>query len=148
MKAYDASYWDDSFKPKKPTRPLPKEENNKRIKDSAEIHAWEMKNKPSFLEKMMMGFLDRNHIMYEFQKIFYIAGKNKYITQYFIADFYVPQRRTIVEVDGKFHKEQTKQDQIRTQLIKKHYKRTFVVRVTYNDFKNPKKLEDLVKRLK
>lgn len=144
----NANYWDNSFKPSKPTRSLPKKENNEKIQDSAEINAYMMKNNPSFLEKMMMQFLNTNHISFEFQKIFYIAGKNNYITQYFIADFYIPAKKTIIEVDGKFHQKQSKEDKKRTMLIKEHYKKVKVLRMTYNDIHNPRKLEDLLKRIK
>lgn len=148
MHVYSVNDWNDDFKPKKPSVQLKKEENNERITDSAEIHAWEMRRNPSFLEKMMKEFLDNHGINYEFQKIFYIAGKNNYITQYFIVDFYIPNKKLILEVDGKFHKEQAKQDNKRTLLIKEHYRKTKVIRFTYKDMMNSKKLSELLKRLK
>ena len=149
--AYRTNFWENDWgnnRPRKPIRKLKKEVNNERMQDSAEVNAWWMRRNPSFLEKMMMEFLDNNHIQYEFQKIFYIAGKNKYIEQYYIADFYIPSRRTIIEVDGKFHEQQKKYDSKRTELIKQYHKKVKVIRIKYPDFKNAKKLNDLLTRIK
>lgn len=148
MRTFDASYWDDNFKPKKPSVSLPKKENNEKMKESAELHAWEMRQKPSYLEKMMIGFLKAHNIIdYEFQKIFYIAGKNQYITQYYIADFYFPSKKLILEVDGKFHNKQIKQDNRRTQILKQYYRKIKVIRFTYSDFSNEKKMMELLQKL-
>ena len=47
---------------------------------------------------------------YEEQKIFYIYADDGWIVRYFIADFYIPEKELIIEVDGKFHNEQKKKD--------------------------------------
>lgn len=146
--AYRVNYWEDDWSrnPKRPSRRLKKEVNNEKIKESAEIHAWEMRIKPSWLEKQMMEFLDNHSIKYEFQKIFYIADKNQYIQRYFIADFFIPDRNLIIEMDGKFHKEQIKYDKMRTELIKEHYRKIKVIRFTYNDVVNMG-WENMLKRI-
>lgn len=125
--------WDNKSKTRVPTRKLRKEDNNKRMEDSAEIHAWEMRNNPSWLEKQMMEFLDNHSIKYEFQKIFYINDKNGYKQRYFIADFFIPDRNLIIEMDGKQHLNQVDYDNKRTALIKEHYRKTKVIRFTYKD---------------
>ena len=125
--------WDSKSKTRVLTRRLKKEDNNKRMEDSAEIHAWEMRNNPSWLEKQMMEFLDNHNIKYEFQKIFYISGKDGYKQRYFIADFFIPDRNLIIEMDGKQHKEHVEYDNRRTALIKEHYRKIKVVRFTYRD---------------
>lgn len=144
----DGCCLDYAYNPQKRGHTLPKKENNKKLQDSAEVNAWWMRKNPSFLERMMLQFLDNNNIQYEFQKIFYIAGKNNYITRYFIADFYIPSKKVVIEMDGKFHKEQEKQDKRRTALIKDYYKKVKVIRMTYKDMNNPNKLRDLLTRIK
>lgn len=143
---YDAYFWDKNYKPKRYS--LSKNKNNERLKESAEINAEYMKANPSFLEKMVIEFFDSHDVQYEFQKIFYIADKYQYIKRYFIADFYIPAKKLIVEADGKYHEERKKYDEWRTQVIKEHYRKVKVLRVTYNDLKNGIKLQKLLHRVK
>ena len=81
-------------------------EHNKELITSALFRAEDMKTWPSPLEKRMKGFLDKYDIPYEEQKIFYIVADDGWIIRYYIADFYVPDSKVIIEVDGKFHEDQ------------------------------------------
>lgn len=147
MITLDAVTWSYN-KPRKPLKSYSKTENNKRMQDSAELHAEEMRLQPSPLEKMMQEFLNNHNIKYEFQKIFYIAGRDRYITQYYIADFYIPSKKLIIEMDGKFHNKQKKADYKRTETIRNHYKKVKVIRFAYYDMQSVKKLSELLERLK
>ncbi len=146
MNTYNANYWGDNFEPNRMSPFEDVEKHNKKMIDSAEFHASNMKENPSYLEKIMMEFLDNHNIKYEFQKIYYIK-KKKSIHRYFIVDFYIPHRNIIIEVDGKFHKNQVDYDTERTNTIKQHFGKIKVIRFMYEDFSNGK-LEELLSILR
>lgn len=131
--------------------PIPKGPHNKSVRKNAEFHANEMKSNPSWLEKQMIDFLTNHRIYFEFQKIFYIRSSGGFIKQYYIADFYIPKNHTILEVDGKFHNDQVKLDNLRTWNIQKHYPKVRVVRWNASDFhsyNNMKKLLEVLREKK
>lgn len=109
----------------------------------ARERAAKMRANPSWLEKIMMSFLDDRGVRYEFQKILYIMSDKNNVSRYYIVDFYIPDKNLIVEVDGKFHDDQIEKDDKRTMDIKRHYSGIELVRVTYGDFKSPKMLDRL-----
>ena len=126
--------------------PIPKEPHNKNVRNNAEGHTFEMRKHPSYLEQKMIELLDSWKVQYEFQKIIYIRSKGGFIKQYYIADFYIPKKHLIIEVDGQFHKEQSSLDELRTKTIQKHYPKITVARwenrdfTCYNSLKQLKKL--------
>lgn len=142
METYSANNWNDNFQPNRISPFEDKEKRNKKMIQSAEFHAQNMKESPSYLEKMMMEFLNNHHIKYEFQKIYYIK-KSHTIQRYFIVDFYVPHANLIIETDGKFHNEQIDYDNQRTLIIKQHFGKIKVLRFNLDDFHNGK-LEELL----
>lgn len=117
--------------------------HNKEIIAQAEYRAGEMIAFPSKLEERMMGFLDDLGICYEFQKIFYIYADDGWIIRYYIADFYVPDKNIIIEVDGKFHDRQRLHDKHRTKMIQEHYPDVEVLRYTWNDLSDSDRIEEL-----
>lgn len=131
--------------------PIPKGPHNQNVRRNAELHAREMKSNPSWLEKQMIEFLTSHNIPFEFQKIFYIRSSGGFIKQYYIADFYIPKNHTILEVDGRFHNDQVKLDNLRTWNIQKHYPKVRVVRWESRDFHsyaNMKKLLEVLREKK
>ena len=126
---------------------VPKSYNNKKMKMSAENNAYDMRANPSYLEKKMMELLNDWKIKYDFQKIFYMRSKGGFIKNYYIADFYIPKRKIILEVDGQFHKDQIEYDEFRTKDIQKHYPNITVVRwenKDFNSYNNLKTLKELL----
>ena len=121
---------------------------NKYMKNVAEKNAKKMMNNPSELEKRMQAFLNRQNILYDFQKIFYLKDRRGKIFQFFIADFYVPDKNIIVETDGKFHENQKEYDEWRTEAIQEYYPHTDVIRWKWGDFNSYTKMKDLLSRLK
>lgn len=117
--------------------------HNKEIIAQAEYRAGEMIAFPSKLEERMMDFLDDLGICYEFQKIFYIYADDGWIIRYYIADFYVPDKNIIIEVDGKFHDRQRLHDKHRTKMIQEHYPDVEVLRYTWNDLSDSDRMEEL-----
>ena len=79
-----------------------KDKINKMVAQAIE-RADKMRNNPSWLEKIMIQFLDDRHVKYHSQRVFYIRDNKDKIKYYYIVDFYIPDKNLIVEVDGKFH---------------------------------------------
>ena len=119
-------------------------EHNREIMLKAEYRANEMTTWPSPLEERMQEFLDRYNIRYESQKIFYIYADDGWIVRYYIADFFIPDRDIITEVDGKFHDDQKQHDRIRTKTIQEQYPEVEVLRYTWNDLSDGDKMLDLL----
>jgi very-short-patch-repair endonuclease len=68
-------------------------------------------------EKTFGQILREYNIEFEFQKIFYYyAGATK---RFYIVDFYVPQQKLIIEIDGGYHNETETQklDEARTDVL-------------------------------
>lgn len=127
-------------------KPINKKRLNReqRIKQ-ANQRADKMRKNPSWLEKIMISFLNDRNVRYQFQRIFCILSNSNNISRYYIADFYIPDKNLIVEVDGKFHDDQIEKDDKRTMDIKNHYPGIELIRVCYSDFQSPEKL-DLLSR--
>lgn len=117
--------------------------HNREMIAQAEYRAGEMVAFPSKLEERMISFLDDLGICYEFQKIFYIYADDGWIIRYYIADFYVPDKNIIIEVDGKFHDRQRLHDKHRTKMIQEHYPDVEVLRYTWNDLSDSDRMEEL-----
>ena len=123
------------------------QEHNREIMASAQFRAEEMKTWPSRLEERMQEFLDGMNIKYEFQKIFYIYADDGWIIRYYIADFYIPDKDIIIEVDGKFHDDQKLHDKNRTKTIQQHYPEVEVLRYTWSDLSDDQKMVELLYKL-
>lgn len=122
-------------------------EHNKEVMYKAIYRANEMKQYPSKLEERMIELLDEQHILYEFQKIFYIYADDGWIQRYYIADFYIPKHRIIIEVDGKFHDDHKQHDKERTRTIQKNYPGVEVLRYKWDDLSDVHKMMELVDRI-
>lgn len=123
------------------------EVHNKEVKRSAEYRANQMKVWPSPLEERMILFLEDNNILFETQKIFYIYADDGWISTYYIADFYIPAKKIIIEVDGKFHDKHKQHDRMRTKEIQNHYPGIEVLRYRWKDLSDTKIMDDLLCRL-
>ena len=123
-------------------------QHNREIIAQAEYRAREMTVFPSKLEERMQVFLEELGIRYEFQKIFYIYANDGWIIRYYIADFYIPDKDMIIEVDGKFHDKQKLHDKIRTAAIQGQYPEVEVLRYTWDDMGDEDKMVELIWKLK
>ena len=121
--------------------------HNREVIASANYRASQMDTWPSPLEERMKEFLDDNDIYYEAQKIFYIYAEDGWIIRYYIADFFVPDRNIIIEVDGKFHDDHKQHDKMRTREIQEQYPEVEVLRYRWKDLSDEEKMEDLLERI-
>ena len=96
-----------SIKPyKEESREESKENTAERYKHILEVNA-------TYAEKLLKTFLT-GKIDFEFQKIIYTDNKH-----FFIADFYIPSKNLIIELDGEYHNDAKQQDKDiwRTKLL-------------------------------
>ena len=96
-----------SIKPyKEESREESKENTAERYKHILEVNA-------TYAERLLKTFLT-GKIDFEFQKIIYTDNKH-----FFIADFYIPSKNLIIELDGEYHNDAKQQDKDiwRTKLL-------------------------------
>ena len=74
----------------KPYKEEPKENTAEYYKHILEVNA-------TYAERLLKTFL-AGKINFEFQKIIYTDNKH-----FFIADFYIPSKNLIIELDGEYH---------------------------------------------
>ena len=87
-----------SIKPyKEESREESKENTAERYKHILEVNA-------TYAERLLKTFLT-GKIDFEFQKIIYTDNKH-----FFIADFYIPSKNLIIELDGEYHNDAKQQD--------------------------------------
>lgn len=91
----------------KPYKEESKENTAEYYKHILEINA-------TYAEKLLKAFLT-GKIDFEFQKIIYTDNKH-----FFIADFYIPSKNLIIELDGEYHDnaKQQEKDIWRTKILK------------------------------
>lgn len=87
-----------------------KEESKENI---AEYYKHILEVNATYAERVLKTFLT-GKIDFEFQKIIYTDNKH-----FFIADFYIPSKNLIIELDGEYHDDvkQQNKDIWRTQLL-------------------------------
>ena len=91
----------------KPYKEEPKENTAEYYKHILEVNA-------TYAERLLKTFLT-GKIDFEFQKIIYTDNKH-----FFIADFYIPSKNLIIELDGEYHDDvkQQEKDIWRTKILK------------------------------
>ena len=94
----------------KPYKEEPREESKE---DTAERYKHILEVNATYAERLLKIFLT-GKIDFEFQKIIYTDNKH-----FFIADFYIPSKNLIIELDGEYHNDVKQQDKDiwRTKLL-------------------------------
>ena len=102
------------------------------LTDSAKHNRAKLIQTATKAEKKFIGILKSNDIKYEFQKICY------YEDSYYIVDFFIPESRLVVEIDGRYHdsSEQQRDDQLRTRRLIKLCNISNVIRFTNDELDN------------
>lgn len=125
-------------------------ELNSIIMNRAKAFRKDLISKCTSAEKNFRSFLDRNFIKYEFQKVIYIRDLVGNIQKFYIADFYLPDIKLIIEVDGEYHKEasQTEADLNREIAIKRAYPNINILRIDNERTSDPSYIEGLIEGYK
>lgn len=102
------------------------------ITDSAKYNRVKLIQTATKAEKKFIGILKSNNIRYDFQKIFY------YEDSYYIVDFFIPELRLVVEIDGRYHdsSKQQRDDQLRTRKLIALCDVRNVIRFTNDELEN------------
>ena len=101
------------------TKPYKNEPIEEQIEESKENIAEHYKHileiNATYAERVLYSFLT-GKIDFEFQKIIYTDNKK----HFFIADFYIPSKNLIIELDGEYHDNIKQQDKDiwRTRILK------------------------------
>ena len=85
----------------KPYKEEPREESKENI---AEHYKHILEVNATYAERLLKTFLT-GKIDFEFQKIIYTDNKH-----FFIADFYIPSKNLIIELDGEYHDNAKRQE--------------------------------------
>ena len=89
----------------KPYKEESKEESKEELKENtAERYKHILEVNATYAERLLKTFLT-GKIDFEFQKIIYTDNKH-----FFIADFYIPSKNLIIELDGEYHDNIKQQD--------------------------------------
>ena len=82
--------------------------------NTAEYYKHILEVNATYAERLLKSFLT-GKIDFEFQKIIYTDNKH-----FFIADFYIPSKNLIIELDGEYHNDVKQQDKDiwRTNVLK------------------------------
>ena len=82
--------------------------------NTAEYYKHILEVNATYAERLLKAFLT-GKIDFEFQKIIYTDNKH-----FFIADFYIPSKNLIIELDGEYHDDakQQEKDIWRTKILK------------------------------
>lgn len=125
-------------------------ELNALIMNRAKLFRKDLISKCTNAERNFRSFLDRNFIKYEFQKIIYIRDCVGNIQKFYIADFYLPDMKLIIEVDGEYHKDllQMEADLNREIDIKRAYPTINILRIDNEKTSNSSYIEGLIEGYK
>lgn len=106
------------------------------LTDSAKFNKAKLTQTATNAEKKFIGILKSNDIKYEFQKICYYEDK------YYIVDFFIPESKIVVEIDGRYHDNSKQQadDELRTRRLIKLCGVSRVIRFTNNELDNVEKV--------
>ena len=92
--------------PKEEPKETPKEKPQEESKENiAEHYKHILEVNATYAERVLYSFLT-GKIDFEFQKIIYTDNKK----HFFIADFYIPSKNLIIELDGEYHDNIKQQD--------------------------------------
>lgn len=94
---------------------------------------------PTSLESRVRDILDRNKVKYSFQKLFYrtVEGYRQYTEAYYIANFWLPGKRLMIDVEPAPRKVGVKSEGLRTFSNDRIYPRAQVLKITERDLDYP-----------
>ena len=125
--------------------PIPTGPHNERTEAYAQEQRNWLRAHPSELERSMRKFLKDYNIEFEFKKIFYIRSSGGFIKQFYIEDFYLPQKRLIISVGHKpFKSRNSKGQDYKEFMLKREYPNLKIVNWSYNDFQLASTMKELL----
>lgn len=130
------------------------EESLKRItslvREEGSRNARIMFTHPTALEREIREILDANGIKYTFQKPLYrfIKGYRHYVESYYIANFWLPSKKIILDVESSFRNASVRSTGVRTYDNEGITPVATVLKIKEEDLKYPAFKEELLALLK
>lgn len=122
----------------------------KNIKEAGIHNSRLMYKFPTELESKIMEILDEEGIKYKFQKLFYkfVKGSRDYIENYYIANFWIPKKKIVLDIASVPRKVKINTDSLRSYDTEGIHPKPFVIKINENDLEYPSFKQELVALLK
>ena len=120
------------------------------IRSEGEHNSRLMYKFPTALEGEVKKILDDNGIRYKFQQLFYrfVRGYRQYVEAYYIANFWIPKRKLILEIQPARRKIEVDSEKLRTFSYEGISPRAQVLKITKEDLECPTFAQELLALIK
>lgn len=120
------------------------------IRSEGEHNSRLMYKFPTALEARVKNILDDNGIKYKFQQLFYrfVKGYRQYVEAYYIANFWIPQKRLILDIQPAKRKIEVDSEKLRTFSYDNITPRAQVLKITEEDLRCPTFAQELLALIK
>jgi hypothetical protein len=120
------------------------------IRSEGEHNSRLMYKFPTALEGEVMKILDDNGIRYKFQQLFYrfVRGYRQYVEAYYIANFWIPKKKLILEIQPARRKIEVDSEKLRTFSYEGISPRAQVLKITKEDLECPTFAQELLALIK
>ena len=120
------------------------------IRSEGEHNSRLMYKFPTVLEGEVKKILDDNGIRYKFQQLFYrfVRGYRQYVEAYYIANFWIPKRKLILEIQPARRKIEVDSEKLRTFSYEGISPRAQVLKITKEDLECPTFAQELLALIK
>ena len=120
------------------------------IRSEGEHNSRLMYKFPTVLENRVRKVLDDNGIKYKFQQLFYrfVKGYRQYVEAYYIANFWIPKKRLILDIQPAKRKVEVDSEKLRTFSYDGINPKAQVLRITEEDLNCPTFTQELLALIK
>ena len=120
------------------------------IRSEGEHNSRLMYKFPTALEGKVKKILDDNGIRYKFQQLFYrfVRGYRQYVEAYYIANFWIPKKRLILEIQPARRKIEVDSEKLRTFSYEGISPKAQVLKITEEDLECPTFTQELLALIK
>lgn len=120
------------------------------IRSEGEHNSRLMYKFPTALEAQVKKLLDENHVKYSFQKLFYryVKGYRQYVEAYYIANFWIPRKRLMLDIQKGPRKINVASEDLRTFSNEGITPAAQVLRITEKDLNCPTFAEEFLSLVK
>ena len=120
------------------------------IRSEGEHNSRLMYKFPTALEAKVKKILDDNGIKYKFQQLFYrfVKGYRQYVEAYYIANFWIPKKRLIIDIQPAKRKIEVDSEKLRTFSYDNITPRAQILKITEEDLRCPTFVQELLAIIK